>query len=37
MTNLVFTITPGLHYKVLKIKAIREDYNGSLVPTYGKL
>jgi hypothetical protein len=37
MTNLVFTIALGPHYKVVKIYAIREDYDDSLVPTYGKL
>jgi hypothetical protein len=37
MTNQVFTITLGPHYKVAKIEAIREDYYDNLVPTYGKL
>jgi hypothetical protein len=37
MTNLVFTITPRPHYKVVKILVIREDYDDNLDPTYGKL
>jgi hypothetical protein len=37
MTDLNLYLTPGPHYKVAKIYAIREDYDDSLVPTYGKL
>jgi hypothetical protein len=37
MTNPVFTITLRTHYKVVKIQVIRENYDDSLVPTYGKL